>query len=137
MTDENEQNEEEKTSEEDSSGLVFTEEQAEIPFKIKKKDGRVVEYILREMMGPALGEWQTYDAGRMKLNKRRIEMAPDAFKKYAATLIGLCAFELPANSPVPVKEIMGWKSSIITKLFETAQTMNGLNDEGKEQAKKV
>lgn len=117
---------------EDLIPLVFSEEAVERKVKIGTTD-----YVLREMMGADLGKWQQYDAGRMKLVKNRLEMSPDAFKTYAATLINYCLFPAGKYDPVPIKTIMSWRSTIITGLFNACQTLNGLTLDSQDKAKKA
>lgn len=94
-------------------------------------------YLLKEMMGPDVGKWQAYDASRIKMSKGgKVDMAPDAFKEYSATLINLCTFD-DENKNVSKKVIMAWPASAINGIFEICQTMNALNAEGKEEAKKA
>lgn len=134
MTEEDQKDE--SQVEESFDGLVFEEEPESKPVRIKDRNGNVHNYVLREMSGAALGRWQSYDASRMKLVRNRLEMAPDAFKEYAATLISLNLLD-ETNQHVPVQTILRWKSSIITGLFDECQRMNGLTADSREQAKKV
>lgn len=115
--------------------FMFTDEQKTEPIKFKTSGG-VKDYILRELMGPDLAKWQAHDASRITVTRNRIDMAPGAFRDYCAVLINMCLFD-ETGIAIPKATIMSWPSTAITSLFDKCQTMNGLNAEGKEQAKKV
>ena len=112
--------------------LVFDEEQRERDVKVGTG-----EYILREMMGDALGKWQGFEQTRMKISKGRVEMQPEAFEKFAAVLINLCLFDKATNVAVPVVKIQKWRSTIITGLYDACRDLNGLSPDGQDQAKKA
>lgn len=111
--------------------LVFDEERRERPVTIGKES-----YLLREMMGTDLGKWQGYEQTRMKVVKNKVEIQQDAFREYAATLINLCMVDVQ-GAPVSKQKIMGWRSTIITGLYDACRDLNGLSPDGQEQAKKV
>jgi hypothetical protein len=116
---------------------VFSDEPQVQGVWIKSKDGTKKKYYLKELMGPDLAKWQTFDAARIKVVRNRIDMEPDAFKEYSATLISMCMYD-EDDKQVPVKSIIkSWPATTINGLFEMCQTMNGLNAEGRDQAKKA
>jgi len=122
--------------EEKEAVYIFSDEPATQEIKLKSKSGEVKTFTLRELMGDALSKWQAYDASRISVSRNRIDMAPDAFKDYSATLISMCLFDDLGN-PVKISTIRNWPSSAINGIFEICQTMNGLNVEGRDKAKKA
>lgn len=116
--------------------IVFNEEPKTQKIKIKNGEGKLTTYLLREMMGPDVAKWQEFDAGRIKVTRNRIDMAPDAFKEYSATLINLCMFD-ESDTKVTKAQVLKWPSTTINGIFDICQTMNGLNAEGRDAAKKA
>jgi len=115
----------------DDDCVVFSDEP-----KSKKVKVGASSYLLKEMMGSDLQIWQAFDSTRVKVARNRVEMSPDAFKEYSATLINLCLYD-SNGSRVPKAVITKWPSSAITGLFTLCSEMNGINGEGQEQAKKA
>lgn len=116
--------------------FMFTDEQKTESVKFKMKDGGTKDYTLRELMGPDLAKWQAFDSTRITITRNKIDMAPGAFREYCAVLINMCLFD-ETGTAVDKRTIMSWPSTAITGLFDKCQTMNGLNEEGREKAKKV
>lgn len=133
-----EENEDLPVEDKDEDCLVFHEERQTKKIKILDKEGKATYYMLREMDSPSVAKWQGYDAKRIKVSRSgRIDMSEDAFKDYSATLINLCLWDLNLTDRIPISKIKTWGALTLNGLFDFCQTMNGLNAEGKEQAKKA
>lgn len=106
-----------------------------------KVDG--TRYILRDMMGDDLAEWSKFQATRVMAGAKRGRPDPAAvdFRGFNAKLISMCLYHVGPDGkvagPVAQSVIEKWSAPVLTALFDRCQTMNGLNEEGQEAAKKA
>jgi hypothetical protein len=117
--------------------IVVSEEQTVVPVVLKKKGGGVAEYELREMGSPEVASWMNFQQVRITGGKRKPNPGDSDFRQFQANLIHLCLYEKGTNSRVPIAVIDKWFAGTLSRLFDQCETMNGLNEQGKEQAKKA
>ncbi len=125
---------------EEEDALVFHETRKSKKVVIfNEQTGSKTRYLLVEMMGPDIEKWTKFQTVRIMGSSRRGRPDPkDAdFKDFNANLIALCLWDEAGENRIPVSTIKEWPASTLNGLFDYCQTMNGLNDEGREQAKKV
>lgn len=89
-------------------------------------------------MSAGVSAWQKYTATRIQLGKKgKPDIDTLDMREYNATLLSMCLYREDKTTPVPTAEIVKtFPASMLNKLFDYCQTMNGLNEEGLEQAKK-
>lgn len=109
-------------------------EYADTPAQLKRKVGKE-KFLLCELGGDDLAKWMKFVATRVKGDSKGVKGKDSDFRDYHANLIVMC-IKTDGGAAVPFSKVKGWPSSTLNGLFEDCQTMNGLNDEGKEQAKK-
>lgn len=125
---------------EEFDGLEFAEERKSKALRLRKKDGTVKNYTLLEMMSDGVSAWMQYKATRVQFNKKGVpDIASTDLKGAQAKLISLCLFhDAVGTQPVSLREIQDtFPASALNGIFDYCEKMNGLNDEGVEQAKKV
>lgn len=130
-----------REEDEDEDCLTFRESRQTKKVKIYNEEtGRAKKYLLVEMMSDGVEEWTKFEFTRLtggKARRGRPDPKDANFKDYAATLISMCLCEEDGKTPVPKSVIRDWPASTINGLFDVCQTMNGLNEEGRDQAKKA
>ena len=109
---------------------------AELVFETTLKEVSVtidgVVYTMRELDGRQKGKYLNKMGGRIVLNNKG---EVSSFKDYAgleSTLLELCIYD-NANELVPAKVMEGWPSTMLTQLFNAAQDLSGLNEEGRKK----
>jgi len=107
--------------------LVFHTTLKEIPVVIDEKN-----YVLRELDGLQKGKY---------LNKMgsRIVLSPEgkiaSFKDYSgleSSLLECCLFDADGKG-VPATVMQVWPSTMLNKLFETAQELSGLSEDARKK----
>jgi len=115
-------------------------------FSTARKQQRVkvdgVRYIAQDMMGDELGAWMKYQATRLVDGKKgRPDVNKADFSEFNAMLISLCLYEVDAaGAParkVPIDLVKKWSAPVLNYLFDLCQRMNGLTEDGREEAKKA
>jgi len=107
--------------------LTFETTLKEVPVTIDAKP-----YKLRELDGRQKGKYLNKMGGRIVLNNKG---EVSSFKDYAgleSTLLELCLYD-SSNELVPASVMDGWPSTILTTLFDAAQTLSGLNEEARKK----
>jgi len=107
-----------------------------IPLQIEDEDEKLHDCYLREMSGKRRDEW----LNKMGDNMKMADGKPTGVKKFDAVQAGLiaeCLYYTEGDRPVTIKELQEWGSSALVELFEICQNMNGLNEKGREEAKKA
>ena len=110
-----------------SNELTFETTLKEVPVTI---DG--VAYVMRELDGRQKGKYLNKMGGRIVLNNKG---EVSSFKDYAgleSTLLELCVYDSD-NKLVPASVMDLWPSTMLTKLFNAAQELSGLNEEGRKK----
>jgi len=116
-----------------SNELVFETTLKEVLVTI---DG--VIYTMRELDGRQKGKYLNKMGGRIVLNNKG---EVSSFKDYAgleSTLLELCIYDsdnklVPAKVMDGTEDKQGWPSTMLTKLFNAAQDLSGLNEEGRKK----
>ena len=124
--------------------LEFSLQLASIPVTLVSKEGTKSEYILSEFDGESRDTWFDYINDRMQLSKEpeakpgtKEENTKVKFKRFQgvqAKLVGMCLFNSD-NVLVSEAEILKFPASVLNKLFDHCQKMNGLNETAKASAK--
>lgn len=107
--------------------LVFVTTLKEIPVKIDDKD-----YILRELDGKQKGKYLNKMGSRIVLNEKG---QVSSFKDYTgleSSLLSECIYDSDGKL-VPASVMDTWPSTVLTKLFDVAQELSGLNEEGRKK----
>lgn len=89
--------------------------------------GHTVGYELREMTAAARDQYLDQLADRMRLDKDDKPCGLKKFKGHQAELLSKCLFQAADNQLVPAEEIQKWPASIVSQLFDAAQTLHALN----------
>lgn len=130
----------------DEDELVFQETVSMKKVSIvNEKDRSKTPYVLVEMGSDGVERWMKFQTSRLAGggNRGRPDITKADFRDYTATLISYCLFErkdgdeLAPGKSVPIEVIRNWPASTLNGLYEICETMNALNDEGKEKAKKA
>lgn len=109
-----------------------TLEEIEIPVKIKGKDGKVREYILREASGEAVVQYRNAMFQRTTLGPEGKPTKLQGFGDVEPLLVSLCLFETTANGTernVPVTVVKAFPGRVQKKLYETALDISDLREE--------
>ena len=108
----------------------------ELKFVLTLKEESVVlddkDYTLRELDGLQKGKYLNSMGGRLIMNE---EGKVSGFKDFAgleSSLLSLCLYDSEGKT-VPAAKIQSWPSSVLSKLFEAAQVLSGLNEEGQKK----
>lgn len=107
--------------------LVFETTLKEVSVTIDSKP-----YVLRELDGRQKGKYLNKMGSRITLNAKG-EVA--SFKDYAgleSTLLELCLYD-NEDKLVPANVMETWPSTILTRLFDAAQDLSGLNEEARKK----
>lgn len=120
------------------AGLDISAQQATQPVRIHLRNGETIDGLLVEMMSDQVAEWRKHEMQCMVGAGGAPSLAKADLRGFQEKLISLCLHDPTGQTPVPHKTIMGWQlpSKALHILFTACQTMNGLNEEGREQAKK-
>lgn len=105
--------------------LTFETTLKELPVVIDKEN-----YTLRELDGQQKGKYLNQMGSRIELGA---DGKVSGFKDYAgleSTLLSLCLYNAE-GVPVSKNVIDSWPSSMLTRLFDAAQELSGLNETGR------
>ena len=108
--------------------LNFTLQLAEIPVVLDNKN-----YKLVELSGETQGSYLNSVGDRVKVTDGKITGMRD-YKGIQADLLCLCLYD-SEDVLVPKKVIQSFPASVLAKLYEAAQELNGLDDEADVSAK--
>ena len=107
-----------------NENLEFSLERIEKPVTIGGK-----AYVLRELDGK---QRDTYLNG-LSQRVRIVDGKPAGLKSFdglQASLLALCLYEnIAGGEPVPAATIQAWPATVVTRLYEVAREMNGLDEE--------
>jgi len=101
--------------------LVFSDESIEVPVTIGNR-----QYTLVEATGDAATKNKNAIAKGTKFINGKVSSI-DTINDSEALLISMCLFD-DKGSRVPEAVVRGFRSSIMTKLYETCKKISGLND---------
>lgn len=116
--------------------LVFTLVKKEKPFDLTVEDGSVHKYKLVELDGAQRDQWLTAQAQKVKYSEKGTPAGVSSLMGIQASLLSLAVRD-GANARVPEAKIQLWPASVLNRLFELAQKMNGLDKAGMDEAKKA
>lgn len=102
------------------------------------KEGGKKSYLLVEMMNDGVTEWTKYQATRVRNRNGQPDIERTDFTPFYAKLISMCLYDGEGETPVLLETIRDtFTASAISGLFDYCQTMCGMNQEGREAAKKT
>lgn len=107
---------------------------AESPGEKKVRVG-TTKYVLQELMGDGVAKWMKFTHLRVTGGKKKPKPEDADYRDFLANLIVLC-IRTENKQPVPFQKVRSWPASTLTGLFQDCQTMNGLNDDAREEAGK-
>jgi hypothetical protein len=98
-------------------------EPVELPFRFGGKS-----YLLREASEAAIIKWRStlfHDAKFVDGKPTNLEeLAP-----MNSLLVSLCTFEAETGKPVSVETVRAWSARLVSRLYETARNISGLDVE--------
>lgn len=102
------------------------------------KDGTKKKFMFVEMMSDGVAEWQKYKMTRVKLNRDGVPDVNRAdMKDHNAKLVSMCLYNEDGTELVPIGFIHeNFPASMLNQLFDYCETANGLNEKGRDEAKK-
>jgi hypothetical protein len=105
----------------------------EVPFSIKKKDGTVVKYVVRELDGTKRKAYLTLQSGQAKVSKGEIS----GFGDVGSAEVKLVSMSVWGSNGMPVKdsEVLSWGSKLIGKIAKIAGRISGLDNKAEARAK--
>ena len=96
------------------------------------------KYLLVEMMNSDLTAWTKYQATRVRERNGKPDIERANFDDFYAKLISMCLYDEKGDARIPMETIRDtFTASVISGLFDACQTLNGLNQEGRDEAKKT
>lgn len=115
------------------NGMVFQTTLKEIPVVIDGKN-----YILRELDGRQKGKYLNQMGSRIVLNDQGKVASFKDYSGLESTLLEVCLYDengklVPAIVMNGTEEKKGWPSTVLGKLFDAAQELSGLNEEGRKK----
>lgn len=114
--------------------LKFNLTREEIPVVLVDKDGVERKYVLREMLGRDRDAYLTQMSKKMKFNDKGKVCGISSFDGLNAQLLSRCLYD-ENDEAVDIETIQDLPSRVQSDLFKTAQKMNALDEEGKEEVK--
>lgn len=130
----------EEKEDDDEDCLVFRGTRQEKKVKILLEDGAPPHrFWLIEMFSDGVEKWMKFQTTRLSGGGKRgrPDISDANFKDYTATLISMCLYDDTKQNRIPLDVIRNWPASTLNGLFDYCETMNGLNEQGREQAKKA
>ena len=113
--------------------LEFSLELTEQPVSLKAKDGVVKKYVLREMTAKQRGAYLNSIQDRVTVVDGKVTGIKD-FDGLEASLLAKCLYT-EEGKLVGISDLNEFPGRVLKKLFEAAQILSGLNEEGAKQAK--
>lgn len=92
------------------------------------KDGEKESYVLKEMTGQQRDQYLTSLSKRVSTGKDG-KATVSNFEGLQAELLTRCLFVVSTNEPAAREVIQSFPASVQSKLFEAAQSLNGLDKE--------
>jgi hypothetical protein len=107
--------------------LVFETTLKELPVTI---DGAC--FVLRELDGRTKGKYLNQMGTRIELNDQGKVARFKDYSGLESMLLSLCLYDAESKL-VPMPTMDKWPSTILTKLFDAAQELSGLNEEARKK----
>ncbi len=95
--------------------------------------GKTKEYVLVELDGNGRDEYLNEMNKRMKTIGKETKISN--YKGLQSMLVSMCMRHKADMEPVLLDECQALPGKTLTKLFETCQSLNGLDDKAKDAAK--
>lgn len=114
----------------------FTTKRKEMKVEIENDDGVIATYIIREMTTPEREEWLNTLQKRYQFDGNGNIIGLNDYMGMTEKLVIKTLFS-EQGEPVTGSTIRKWSSSTVRALFIEAQRLNGLNEEGVSDIKKV
>lgn len=108
--------------------LEITLIRIEETIRVRKEDGTLAEYKIKEMTGTDRDKYLNSMSGKMKTDSTGKATGVRDFTGIMTSLIARCLFD-EIGKPVSDSFISSWPSSAQKKVFERCQAINGLGDE--------
>jgi hypothetical protein len=89
-------------------------------------------YKLKELNGTLKGKYLQSMGSRVVINEQGKVAGMKSYEGLESALLCLCLFD-SEDKAVPKVVIEKWPSTMLTSLFEAAQELSGLNQEGQEK----
>lgn len=102
----------------------------ECSVSIEGKDGKVVEYVIRDFDGAARGEYMN------ALNKRFKDGLVNDWIGMEAALLTKCMYRVDTNKLVTVAEVQSLPWKILKSIFQQAEKICGVDADAESTAKK-
>lgn len=113
--------------------LEFSLELAEQSVSLKTKDGSAKKYVLRELTAKQRGTYLNSMQNRIIFTDGKVTGIKD-FDGLEASLLSRCLYD-ESNKLVSMSDLEEFPGRVLKKLFEAAQLISGLNEEGVKQVK--
>jgi hypothetical protein len=94
-----------------------------------KIDGR--SHLIRELDGDDRAKYLDSVSSRVKINNQGKPIGMTTFKGLETGLLKLCLYE--DDALVPEKTMAKWPSSLLSRLFDVASDLSGLNEAAKKR----
>lgn len=106
----------------------------EWPFSLKDKEGKVQNYVIREMDGEKRDAYLNQSNPAVVKDEQGNAVSVRNFTGINSTLLALCTFDA-GNVLVPFAALQSWPARILRELFKQAVEINGLGEPEKEREK--
>lgn len=90
-------------------------------------------YTVRELDGAARGLYLNSMSNRVKINAQGKPVGMTTFEGLETSLLKLCLYDDIDGVLVSEKEMAHWPASVLSKLFDIASDLSGLNDAAKKK----
>lgn len=114
--------------------LVFDIDLQEQPVIVKRKDGTVKNYVLRELTGKQKGQYLNGMNTRLSISEDGKVTGIKNFDGIETSLLCRCLYN-EEGKLVSESELQELPARVLKQLFDAAQTLSGLNKEGTDKAK--
>lgn len=108
---------------------------AEVPVKIRNKDGTVQSFVLREASAEAARQFRNCATRAAKMQDGRVT-GVDGLADAEILLVSHCLFRqnvkadgTPQDVPVSQGELRTWPSKVVSRLFERAKEISELSED--------
>lgn len=104
----------------------------ELPVTLTNADGVAEQYVLRELTGRGRDQYLNNLTGRLVTDAKGNSRMKD-FTGLQSNLVGRCLFRKDGQA-VTEAELVQWPARVLSKLFDKAKELSGLDDDAEEEA---
>jgi protocatechuate 3,4-dioxygenase beta subunit len=115
--------------------LQFTLVTEIVPITLTTVDGKTVNYELREMSSASREKYLDTLGDRVRYGPEGKPCGIKKFEGMQADLLTLCVFDSEGKA-VTKAEVQKWPASVAGGIYESAQELNHLNEEKKDEPAK-